>query len=77
MAGRVLKGIVVQDIADKTISVSVTRRVEHPVYGKTIRKQRKYAVHDPENKFACGDSVLIQESRPHSKTKRWEVIEGV
>lgn len=77
MSARVLKGVVVQDVADKTISVSVTRRVKDPLYGKTVRKRRKYAVHDPENQFACGDTVLIRESKPHSKTKSWEVVERV
>ena len=74
MAGKVLTGIVTSDLRDKTVSVVVTRRVTHPLYGKVLRKKRKYAAHDPENRFVVGDSVTIRESRPFSKTKAWEVL---
>jgi small subunit ribosomal protein S17 len=74
MAGRILSGMVVSDRSDKTVSVMVTRRVSHPLYGKTVRLRRKYAVHDPENRFSTGDHVTIRESRPHSKTKAWEAV---
>lgn len=74
MPKRVLQGIVVSDSADLTVSVRVERRVKHPIYGKFIRQSKKYAAHDPGNRFKVGDIVRIQECRPLSKTKRWEVL---
>ncbi len=74
MPKRVLQGIVVSDKADRTISVKVERRVKHPIYGKFIRQSKKYAAHDPENRFKVGDTVRIRECRPVSKSKRWEVL---
>ena len=77
MPKRVLQGIVVSDKQEKTITVLVERRVMHPVYKKYVKKSKKYAVHDPENKYKSGDSVTIQECRPISKLKRWEVTVNV
>ena len=74
MPKRVLQGIVVSDKADLTVSVRVERRVKHPIYGKFIRQSKKYAAHDPGNRFKIGDLVKIRECRPLSKTKRWEVL---
>ena len=74
MPKRVLQGIVVSDRADLTVSVRVERRIKHPIYGKFIRQSKKYAAHDPSNRFKVGDMVRIQECRPLSKTKRWEVL---
>ena len=74
MPKRVLQGVVVSDKADKTVSVRVERRVMHPVYKKFIRRSKKYAAHDPENRCKVGDTVRIQECRPISKSKRWEVL---
>lgn len=74
MPRRLLKGVVVSDKCDKTVTVIVERRVTHPLYGKVIRKRRKYAAHDEQNSFKVGDQVTIRESRPYSKTKAWEVI---
>ncbi|MGA0346473.1 MAG: 30S ribosomal protein S17 [Alphaproteobacteria bacterium] len=74
MPKRVLQGIVVSDSADLTVSVRVERRVKHPIYGKFIRQSKKYAAHDASNRFKVGDMVRIQECRPLSKTKRWEVL---
>ena len=74
MPRRILKGIVVSDKADKTVTVLVERRVSHPLYGKIVRKKCKYAAHDEANAFRSGDKVTIRESRPYSKTKTWEVI---
>ena len=74
MPRRVLQGVVVSDKNEKTVVVRVDRRVRHPIYKKTIRRSKKYAVHDENNQFKIGDSVQIIESRPHSKSKRWEVI---
>ncbi len=74
MPKRVLQGIVVSDKMDKTVVVRVERRVRHPVYKKIIRRSRKFTAHDPGNVFRAGDTVRIRESRPLSKSKRWEVI---
>jgi small subunit ribosomal protein S17 len=77
MPKRVLQGVVVSDKQAKTITVLVERRVMHPVYKKYVKKSKKYAAHDPENKYKSGDSVTIQECRPISKLKRWEVLVNV
>lgn len=77
MPKRVLRGTVVSDAMDKTIVVRVDRRVMHPVYKKFVTRSKKYAAHDDENRWKVGDSVEIQECRPISKRKRWEVIGGV
>jgi small subunit ribosomal protein S17 len=74
MPRRVLQGTVVSDANDKTIIVRVDRRVSHPLYKKTIRRSKKYAAHDEENRFKMGDSVQIVESRPFSKNKRWQAV---
>jgi small subunit ribosomal protein S17 len=74
MPKRVLQGVVVSDKADKTISVRVERRIMHPLYKKFIRRSKKYSAHDPENSRKIGDLVRIQECRPISKSKRWEVL---
>jgi small subunit ribosomal protein S17 len=75
MPKRILTGTVVSDKADKTVSVLVERRVKHPVYGKFVRRSKKYAAHDENNTFKIGDKVSIQECRPISKSKTWEVLE--
>lgn len=78
MPKRVLQGVVVSDKGDKTIVVRVERRVQHPLYKKFIRRSQKLSAHDPDNRYKSGDQVRIQECRPLSKTKRWEVVaEGV
>lgn len=74
MPKRILQGVVVSDKADKTVTVRVERKVRHPVYKKFIRRSKKYAAHDPENRFKVGDVVRIRECRPISKTKCWEVL---
>ena len=74
MPKRVLKGVVVSDKSDKTITVLVSRKVMHPVYKKYIKKSKKYLVHDKDNKFKNGETVNIQENIPISKTKKWIVI---
>lgn len=74
MPRRVLQGTVVSDANEKTITVRVERKVAHPVYKKTIRRSKKYAVHDEKNQFKVGDKVQIIESAPVSKTKRWQVV---
>ena len=78
MPKRVLQGVVVSDKADKTISVLVERQVAHPLYKKFIRKSKKYAAHDEQNKHKVGDVVRIVECAPISKTKTWTIFsEGV
>lgn len=75
MPKRVLQGVVVSDKGDKTIIVLVERRVTHPVYKKIVRMSKRYAAHDEQNKYRIGDTVRIQECRPISKRKSWEVLE--
>lgn len=76
MPKRVLQGKVVSNACDKTVTVLVERRITHPVYKKIVRRRKKYTAHDPQNKYKPGDIVAIQECRPLSKTKRWEVVES-
>ena len=74
MPKRVLRGVVVSDKSDKTITVLVSRKVMHPVYKKYIKRSKKYSAHDENNKFKIGELVTIQESKPISKTKKWVVV---
>ena len=68
-------GVVVSDAMDKTLVVSVERRITHPVYGKIMRRSKKYYAHDENNEAKKGDKVSIEETRPLSKTKRWRLVE--
>ncbi len=70
---RTLTGRVVSDKMDKTVTVLVERLVKHPLYGKMVRKSKKYHAHDESNQYAEGDVVVIEETRPLSKTKTWVV----
>jgi small subunit ribosomal protein S17 len=70
-------GRVVSDKMQKTVVVSVERRVPHPVYGKMVTRTKKYKAHDEENSSKVGDRVRIMETRPLSKDKRWRVVEIV
>lgn len=70
-------GVVVSDAMDKTVVVSVERRITHPVYGKIMRRSKKYYAHDENNEAKKGDKVSIEETRPLSKTKRWRLVEVV
>lgn len=75
---RTLTGTVVSDKMDKTIVVEVQRTLMHPVYKKYIKRRKKYMAHDSENQCGIGDKVVILESRPLSRKKRWvlrEVLE--
>ena len=76
MPKRTLQGVVVSDKQDKTIVVRVERRYTHPVMKKTVRSSKKYYAHDEKNEFKVGDVVMIEERRPLSRLKRWEVIQG-
>jgi small subunit ribosomal protein S17 len=71
---KILTGIVVSDKMDKTVVVAVERKIKHPEYKKYIRTQSKFAAHDEGNQCESGDRVMIIESRPLSKTKRWRVM---
>lgn len=72
--GNILKGVVVGDKMDKTVVVSVSRFVKHPLYGKFYKVNKKYKAHDEENKFKVGDAVEMIETKPISKDKRFKVI---
>jgi small subunit ribosomal protein S17 len=74
MPKKILNGIVVSDKPNKTITVLVERKYQHPVLKKIIKARKKYNVHDEENKFKNGDKVLIQECKPFSKLKKFQVI---
>ena len=69
------QGVVVGDLADKTVTVMVERRFAHPLYGKQVKRTKKYHAHDEANEYRVGDTVSIMETRPLSKTKRWRVVE--
>jgi small subunit ribosomal protein S17 len=68
-------GVVIGDRADKTITVMVERRFSHPLYGKGVKRNKRYHVHDESNACRVGDIVRIVETRPLSKTKRWRLLE--
>ena len=70
-------GVVTSNKMAKTITVSVERRVKHPIYGKFVKKTTKFHAHDEKNECTVGDVVRIMETRPLSKTKRWRLIEVV
>jgi small subunit ribosomal protein S17 len=77
MPKRVLTGRIVSDKTDKTVVVSVERRVKHPLYGKIIKRSKKYHAHDEANEFKTGETVRIEETRPISKLKTWKVLDRV
>lgn len=68
-------GFVTSNKMDKTVSVSVQRRLRHPIYGKFVKKSKKFMAHDATNDCNEGDKVRIMETRPLSKKKRWRVVE--
>ena len=74
MTKKILKGTVTSAKNNKTIVVEVIRKFKHPFYEKVIKRSKKYHAHDEKNKFKIGDDVKIIESKPFSKTKKWEVI---
>src|SRR5688572_17829378 len=67
-------GLVVSDKMEKTVVVSIERRVQHPVYGKMVRRTKRLKAHDERNDAKTGDTVRIMETRPMSKDKRWRVV---
>ena len=70
---RTLSGRVVSDKMDKTVTVLIERKVKHPLIGKVVRRSKKFHAHDENNECKEGDLVVIEESRPLSKTKTWRV----
>ena len=74
---RVLQGRVVSDKMDKTITVLVERRVKHPLYGKFIRRSTKVHAHDEANECGIGDTVMVEQCRPLSKSKTWRLVKVV
>jgi small subunit ribosomal protein S17 len=68
-------GLVVSNKMDKTVTVTVERKVKHPIYGKFVKKTTKFHAHDEKNECTIGDLVRIMETRPLSKTKRWRLVE--
>lgn len=76
MPKRILTGTVVSDKTDKTVVVKVERKVKHPLYGKIIRRSKKYHAHDEANTWKEGQTVRIEECAPISKLKSWRVVDG-
>jgi small subunit ribosomal protein S17 len=74
---RTITGKVISNKMDKTVSVSVERKVKHPLYGKYLRRSTRYMVHDEENACNQGDVVTFTECRPYSKNKSWRLVEIV
>ena len=74
MPKRILSGIVSSSNSNKTITVSVTRRIKHKLYKKIIRQTKKYHAHDENNDYKIGDTVSIIETKPVSKLKKWKVL---
>jgi len=70
-------GVVVSNKMDKTISIAVERRLKHPIYGKFVKKTKKFMAHDENNECQIGDLVRIMETRPLSRHKRWRLVEVI
>ena len=77
MPKRILIGTVTSDKTDKTVTVKVERKVKHPLYGKIIRRSKKYHAHDEDNAIKAGETVRIEETKPISKLKTWKVLDKV
>ena len=77
MPKRVLTGLIVSDKGDKTVVVNVERKVKHPLYGKIIRRSKKYHAHDEGNEYKQGETERSEETAPISKLKTWKVIDRV
>jgi len=74
---RTLQGVVTSNAADKTATIKIERRIKHPLYGKIITRSTKLHVHDEANECNKGDTILIEECRPMSKTKSWRLVKIV
>tara|TARA_B100001540_G_C15168273_1_gene356413 strand:+ start:94 stop:327 length:234 start_codon:yes stop_codon:yes gene_type:complete len=73
---KILTGIIVSDKPNKTVTVLVERKYQHPVLKKVLKVRKKYNAHDENNKFKNGDKITIIESKPYSKNKKFRVLEG-
>ena len=71
---RTLSGKVISNKTDKSLTVLIERKIKHPLYGKIMKRSKRYHVHDESNQYNEGDTVLIEECRPYSKTKTWIAI---
>ena len=76
MPKKILTGVVVSDKPNKTVTVLIERKYQHPVLKKVLKVKKKYNAHDENNKFKSGDKVSIIESKPYSKNKKFEVMEN-
>lgn len=74
---RTLQGIVVSDKMDKSITVAIERKVKHPVYGKFVKRTTKVHAHDESNECKAGDTVIVEQCRPISKSKTWRLVQVV
>ena len=74
MPKKILTGKVISDKPNKTVTVLVERKYQHPLFKKVLKSKKKYSAHDEKNKFKNGDKVSIVECRPHSKNKKFEVL---
>lgn len=74
---KVRQGVVYSDKMDKTITVAVSWKEKHPIYGKFVKKTKKFHAHDEKNECAIGDTVRIMETRPLSRSKRWRLLQIV
>ena len=74
---KVRTGVVVSDAMDKTVTINVERQFPHPLYGKAVKRTKKYHAHDETNSFKAGETVRIEETAPISKLKTWKVVDRV
>lgn len=72
---KTITGVVTSSARNKTIAVKVERRLKHPIYGKFVKLSKKFHAHDENNECGAGDTVVIMETRPLSKTKRWRLVQ--
>jgi len=74
---RTLQGVVTSSAGDKSATIMIERRIKHPIYGKFIKRSTKIRLHDEANECNKGDTILIEECRPMSKTKSWKLVQVV
>ena len=74
---RTLQGVVVSDKMDKTITVAIERKVKHPVYGKFVKRTTKVHAHDETNECKAGDTVIVEQCKPISKSKTWRLVQVI
>ena len=74
---RTLQGVVTSNAGDKSATIMIERRIKHPIYGKFIKRSTKLHVHDEANECNKGDTILVEECRPMSKTKSWKLVKIV